>query len=389
MPIHSLVKRVSPLLLAGMALMACTRAASGNGGGAAGGAATQASGAVNVYAATGAGNLSAVAKTALSRIYVPNIKSNDVYVIDPATLKVVDHYGVGANPQHVVPSWDLKTLWVTGSAGRHSPGSLTSIDPTTGKPTRVISVDDAYNMYFTPDGSYAVVVAEELKNLEYRDPQTMDLKATLHVPGCPGLNHADYAPDGRYAIFTCEFSGGLAKIDVMGRKVLGYLRLAKGGMPQDIRTSPDGKTFYVANMMADGVELIDGDSFKEIGFIPTGIGAHGIYPSRDGKKLYVSNRGSHVVGGPPGGPGSVSVIDFATNKVERTWPIPGGGSPDMGNVSLDGKVLWLSGRYDNVLYAIDTTTGHMDIIKVGHEPHGVAVWPQPGAHSLGHTGVMR
>jgi YVTN family beta-propeller protein len=389
MPIRSFAKRISPVLLAGLALMACARATSGAGGASAGSGASPARNAVNVYAATGAANLSPTAARALARIYVPNLKSNDVYVIDPATLKVVDRFPVGANPQHVVPSWDLETLWVTGSAGKHSPGSLTSIDPNTGKPTRVISVDDAYNMYFTPDGAYAVVVAEELKNLEYRDPRTMDLKATLHVPGCPGLNHADYSPDGRYAIFTCEFSGGLAKIDVVGRKVLGYLRLAKGGMPQDIRTSPDGKIFYVANMMADGVELIDGDSFKEIGFIPTGVGAHGIYPSRDGKKLYVSNRGSHVVGGPPGGPGSVSVIDFASNKVEQTWPIPGGGSPDMGNVSLDGKMLWLSGRYDNVLYAIDTTSGHVTKIPVGHEPHGVAVWPQPGTHSLGHTGVMR
>jgi YVTN family beta-propeller protein len=386
MPMRTLFKRISPSLLVGLALIACTRATSGGGGNDTGAAAKST---VNVYAATGANNLSPLAATALTRIYVPNLKSSDIYVIDPATLKIVDHFAVGANPQHVVPSWDLKTLWVTGSAGQHSPGSLTSIDPNTGKPTRVITVDDAYNMYFTPDGSYAVVVAEELKNLEYRDPQTMDLKYTLHVPGCPGLNHADYSPDGRYAIFTCEFSGGLAKIDVVGRKVLGYLHLAKGGMPQDIRTSPDGKTFYVANMMADGLEMIDGDSFKEVGFIPTGIGAHGIYPSRDGTKLYVANRGSHIVGGPPGGPGSVSVIDFATNKVERTWPIPGGGSPDMGNVSLDGKQLWLSGRYDDVVYEIDTTSGHVTKIPVGREPHGLAVWPQPGSHSLGHTGVMR
>jgi YVTN family beta-propeller protein len=387
MPIRPLAKRLSALLLAGVALIACTRAS--GGGGAAQGTAAPAARATNVYAATGAADLSPAAAGALSRVYVPNIKSNDVYVIDPATLKVVDHYAVGANPQHVVPSWDLKTLWVTGSAGKHAPGSLTSIDPVTGKPTRVIGVDDAYNMYFTPDGSYAVVVAEELKTLEYRDPHTMDLKAMLRAPGCPGLNHADYAPDGRYAIFTCEFNGGLVKVDVMARKVLGYLHLAKGGMPQDIRTSPDGKTFYVANMMADGVEMIDGDSFREIGFIPTGIGAHGLYPSRDGARLFVSNRGSHLVGGPPHGPGSISVIDFATNKVEHTWPIPGGGSPDMGNVSLDGRHLWLAGRYDDVVYRIDTATGAIDTIKVGREPHGLAVWPQPGTLSLGHTGVMR
>ena len=93
--------------------------------------------------------------------------------------------------------------------------------------------------------------------------------------------------------------------------------------------------------------------------------------------------------GPARGQGSVSVIDFATRKVEVTWPIPGGGSPDMGNVSADGKYLWLSGRFDNVAYAIDTTTGEVKSIPVGKEPHGLTIWPQPGRYSLGHTGNLR
>ena len=80
------------------------------------------------------------------------------------------------------------------------------------------------------------------------------------------------------------------------------------------------------------------------------------------------------------------MIDFATRKVEATWPIPGGGSPDMGNVSADGKQLWLSGRYDDVVYVFDTTTGAVKTIPVGKEPHGLTVWPQPGRYSLGHTG---
>jgi DNA-binding beta-propeller fold protein YncE len=161
-------------------------------------------------------------------------------------------------------------------------------------------------------------------------------------------------------------------------------------MPQDIRVSPDGSTFYVAEMMRGGVYTIDPYSFTETGFIPTGIGTHGLYPSRDGTKLYVANRGQdHVGNNVPNGPGSVSVIDFATSKVVATWPVPGGGSPDMGNVSVDGKTLWLSGRYDNVVYAINTDTGEMQKIAVGKEPHGLAVWPQPGRYSLGHTGNMR
>src|SRR5439155_15626658 len=176
---------------------------------------------------------------------------------------------------------------------------------------------------------------------------------------------------------------------LVDRTVVGYLRLSKRGMPQDIRVSPDGKTFFVADMKAGGVFTVDGDAFTETGFIPTGTGTHGLYPSRDGRKLYVANRGSTHIHGRPRGPGSVSVIDFATRKVEVTWPIPGGGSPDMGNVSADGTKLWLSGRYDNVVYVIDTTTGHVSTIPVGREPHGLTVWPQPGRYSLGHTGNMR
>jgi YVTN family beta-propeller protein len=343
----------------------------------------------NLYSETRAGNLRPDVAAAPPRIYVPNRRSNDVSVIDPATMRVVDRFPVGLNPQHVVPSWDLKTLWVTNNAEGRPDGTLTPIDPQTGKPGQSIPVDDPYNMYFTPDGKSAVVVAEAFKRLDFRDPHTMALQSALAVPQCAGINHADFSIDGRYAIFTCEFNGQLAKIDFVDRKVIGYLKLSKGGMPQDVRVSPDGKVFYVADMRANGVFVVDGDRFVEVGFIATGVGTHGLYPSRDGTKLYAANRGSNQVFASPGGKGSVSVIDFATRKVEVTWPIPGGGSPDMGNVSADGKILWLSGRFDDVVYAIDTSTGAVKKIRVGTEPHGLTVWPQPGRYSLGHTGNLR
>jgi YVTN family beta-propeller protein len=343
----------------------------------------------NLYSETTADKLSPSVAGHLSRVYVPNRQSNDVSVIDPATMKVVDRFKVGINPQHIVPSWDLQTLWVTNNAEGRTDGTLTPIDPKTGKRGKDIVVDDPYNMYFTPDGASAIVVAEARKRLDFRHPQTMALQYSIQVPQCPGINHADFSIDGKYAIFTCEFSGALAKIDLVNRKVLGYLSLGKGRMPQDIRASPDGKVFFVADMKSDGVHLIDGESFTRIGLIETGVGAHGLYPSRDGRKLYVANRGSNKVWGPPRGKGSVSVIDFATRKVETTWPIPGGGSPDMGNVSADGKTLWLSGRYDDLIYVIDTTTGETKMIASPREPHGLTVWPQPGRYSLGHTGNLR
>ncbi len=343
----------------------------------------------NLYSETRAGMLSPAAAGALPRVYVPNLRSNDVYVIDPATRKVVARFPVGIGPQHVVPSWDLKTLWVTNNAERTTSGSLTPIDPLTGRPGPNVPVDDPYNMYFTPDGRSAIVVAEALKRLDFRDPKTMALQYSIAVPRCAGVNHGDFSIDGRYLIMTCEFQGSLVKIDWLHRKALGYLKLSRGGMPQDIRVSPDGKIFYVADLRAAGVHLIDGDSFLEVGFVPTGTGTHGLYPSRDGKKLYVVNRGSPKIHGGRRGPGGVTVIDFATRWIDTTWPIPGGGSPDMGNVSADGDTLWLSGRFDDVVYVFDTRTGEVTKIPVGNEPHGLTVWPQPGRYSLGHTGNMR
>jgi YVTN family beta-propeller protein len=343
----------------------------------------------NLYSEAMAGRFSPAVADHLARVYVPNLRSNEVYVIDPSSLKVVDRFKVGTNPQHIVPAWDLQTLWVTNNAEGRTDGSLTPIDPKTGKPGKAIEVDDPYNMYFTPDGREAIVVAEAHERLDFREPHSMKLNSSLKVPGCKGINHADFSIDGRFAIFTCEFTGSLAKIDLVGRHVVGKLKLSKGGMPQDIRVTPDGKRFLVADMMADGVFVIDGDAFTEVGFIATGIGAHGLYPSRDGHQMYVANRGSNKIHGGRNGKGGVSVIDFASLKLVQQWPIPGGGSPDMGNVSADGHRLWLSGRFDDMVYVFDVDSGAVTKIPVGQEPHGLTVWPQPGRYSLGHTGNMR
>jgi YVTN family beta-propeller protein len=338
----------------------------------------------DIYSADHANQMSPVVKNFPSFIYVPNSGSSSVDVIDPKTFKIVRHFKVGRQPQHVTPSYDLKTLWVLSDLG----DSLTRIDPATGMKHDTVKVKDPYNMYYTPDGKYAIVVAEQLRRLDFREPKTMKLEHSLHVP-CPGVDHMDFSADGRYLIASCEFGAKMIKVDVAERKLVGSVTLRPGGMPQDVKLSPDGKVFYVADMHADGVFLIDGVAFKEIGFIATGMGTHGLYPSRDARDLYVANRGSHRTRGHPRGKGSVSVIDFATEKVVATWPIPGGGSPDMGNVSADGKQLWLSGRFDNVVYDIDTATGAVKKIPVGQEPHGLTVWPLPGRYSLGHTGNLR
>ncbi|HTR21005.1 MAG TPA: YncE family protein [Gemmatimonadales bacterium] len=342
---------------------------------------------LNVYRGAGADMLDSLARAALPRVYVPLGGAASVTVIDPKTYTVLRTFQTATLPQHVVPSYDRRTLWVANDIGN----SLTPIDPFTGKEGKSIAVMDPYNLYFTPDGQYAIVVAERIQRLDFRDPHTMALHDSVPVT-CPGVDHMDFTADGRTAVATCEFSGKLLKLDVATHRIERYTELNPGkpSMPQDIRLAPDGSVFFVADMKADGVWVVDPDSLRVLGFIPTGTGAHGIYPSRDGKLFYVSNRGWHVLKAGPHGPGSVSVLDPRTRSVVATWKIPGGGSPDMGNVSVDGKELWLSGRYDHEVYVFDTATGQLiHRITVGRDPHGMTVWPQPGRYSLGHTGNMR
>jgi YVTN family beta-propeller protein len=329
----------------------------------------------DVYAADAAGDLSPVVRHDRPLVYVPNSEGASVDEIDPHTYRIVRHFSVGLLPQHVIPAYDLRTLYVANDVGN----SLTPIDPVTGIPGRPIPVEDPYNLYFTPDGRYAVVVEERMRALAFRDAKTMRLHRVLNVPECPGVNHADYTADGRYMLVSCEFSASMVVVDVSGERVVKRVALKPGASPQDVKLAPDGKVFYVADLVYGGVWVLAAGTFDVIGFVKTGAGAHGLYPSRNGRFLYVSDRAA----------GAVSVLSFKTRKVVKTWRIPGG-SPDMGNVSADGRVLWLSGRYDDQVYAIDTRTGKLLArVPVGAGPHGVCVWPQPGRYSLGHTGIMR
>jgi YVTN family beta-propeller protein len=330
----------------------------------------------DVYAAGRPGRLAPWVRGDPPRIYVPNSKSNTVDVIDQRTARVVDHFAVGALPQHVTPSWDLRTLWVTNDAGN----SLTPIDPRTGRHGRPVSVLDPYNLYFTADGRRAIVVAEAHRELDFRTPQAMRLTKALRTPQCAGIDHMDFTADGRRALVSCEFAGRMIVVDLQRERVVKTIDLRAGAMPQDVKLSPDGRTFYVADMASNGVWLIDARRMRKERFQPTGRGAHGLYPSRDSKLLYVSNRDA----------GTITLISFRTGRPVRTWRIPGGGSPDMGGVSADGRVLWLSGRYNSEVYAISTVTGLLlHRIPVGNGPHGLCVWPQPGRYSIGHTGILR
>ena len=178
---------------------------------------------------------------------------------------------------------------------------------------------DPYNLYFTPDGRSAVSVAEAHRELVFYDPHTWAVQDTLPTPDCAGIDHADFTPDGRTAVFTCEFAGRVAVVDVAAHRLLRMVDMPHRNTtmgPQDIKLAPDGSVFYIADSDQNGVWVLDGAATKVVREIPTGMGAHGLYLSRDATKLYVTNRHE----------GSVSVLDAYTGAPLAKWRSPGGGA---------------------------------------------------------------
>lgn len=308
----------------------------------------------NIYAGATSTEVREDLKGIPERVYVPNIIDGTVSVVDPKTFEILDTFAVGELPYHVTPSWDMTELYVNNEAS----GTFTVIDTKTGRPKETVDAPFPYNFYYTPDGKKAVVVAERVQTLEFRDPETWKLLGSVFIPW-PGVDHMDFSSDGRYLLASSEWSGVVSKVDVEEMKLVDHAEV--GGLPIDIKLAPDGSVFYVANQGRMGVSLIDPETMEEVRFIPTGEGAHGLQVSRDAKKLYVSNRLE----------GTISVIDFATKKVIDTWTT--GGSPDMFQLSPDGRQLWVSGRYDGAVYVVDTRTGELlSKIYTGTQPHGLA-----------------
>ena len=280
----------------------------------------------------------------------------------------------------MTPDWDLKRLYVEAPFSRR----LTIIDPASGRPAGRLTVPGPYNLYFTVDGTMAIVVLDSArsgvaaggqKQLYFFDRRTWRLIKAVDVPWA-GADHLDFSADGSFFLISTEYTGRVVKVDVGKMAVVGVLKV--GGQPVDVRLAPDGRVFYVANQATNGVSVIDATGFRQIGFIPTGRGAHGLAISRDARWLYVTNRLA----------GSLSVIDVTTRKVVHTWQI--GGTPDMIAVSPDGSQLWISNRYSGTVSVVDGHTGSMiATVKVGGRPHGLTYFPSPGSISLGHNGIYR
>ncbi|TDC64465.1 YncE family protein [Actinomadura sp. GC306] len=323
----------------------------------------------HVYAATGPGMMAPHAREVPARLYVAHGRAIDV--IDAGTMRTVGRLHTGAAASRVVPSWDLRRLWATDPAR----GTLVRFGPLGGVRGRPVQAGSPAALHFSPDGRHALVLAHRPSRVEVRDPRTMRRKGSVRLPCTPG--YADFTPDGSALVATCGSAGALTRVDLTTGRVSATVRLPAGARPGDLRLSPDGTLFYVADPVRGGVWLVDAGRLAVRGFVRTAPGARGLAVGRDARRLF-------VVGG-----GTLTAVRFGTRRVASRWPLPGGGTPIPGGMSRDGSALWLADPR-GLVYAVSTRTGRVvRKVRVAGRPAGLAVHPQPGRFSLGGTGLYR
>ena len=176
-------------------------------------------------------------------------------------------------------------------------------------------------MYFTPDGRYAIVVAERLHRLDFRDAHTFKLAPLAARCRAPASTTWTSRPTAATRSSSCEFSGQLLKVDVARERVVGVLTLRPGAAPQDVKLSPDG-TRLLRRRHERRRRLARRRRRRSAcsGSCRPARGAHGLYPSRDARYLYVTNRGA----------GSISVVSFATRRIVAHLAHPGRRQPRHG-----------------------------------------------------------
>ena len=139
----------------------------------------------------------------------PTARATRSPIIDPRTYRVCAPSTVGHEPQHVVPSWDLKTLWVNNDLGN----SLTPIDPAHRQARQAGHGRRPVQPLLHPGRQ--VRRRDGLCDRAAGLPRPAHHAARASACTCRlrGVNHADFSADGRFFLVSCEFSGELLKVD--------------------------------------------------------------------------------------------------------------------------------------------------------------------------------
>jgi len=288
-------------------------------------------------------------------VYVLNSRDASVSLIDKAARTESRRITVGKEPHHLYPTPDGKSLIV----GNAMSDDLVFFDPVTAEvQRRIASIDDPYQLGFSPDTRWFVTAALRLDRVDlYRyEGGELKLAKRLSIPKAP--SHIWFSADSSTVFATLQDSNEIVAISLQKMEPIWKLRTGK--QPAGILITPDDRHLMVGVMGENFVDVIDWRAQKSVKRIVTGRGAHNLRGLGDQRHVFVTNRVDNTV----------SCIDMRSFQVVSSFAVPGG--PDCMEITSDKKTMWITNRFARQVSLVSLADGKIfHTIGVGRSPHGI------------------
>jgi YVTN family beta-propeller protein len=309
------------------------------------------------------------------RVYAAEQFSNTVSVTDPVAGKLLGVIRLGdPQPANFSPLYkgqvlvhglgfspDGRTLAVV-SIGSNS---VTFIDTSTNAVKHTTYVGRSpHEAFFTPDGKELWVTVRGEDYVSIIDPATYEEKMRLKTPGGPGMTI--FSPDGKYGFVCSSFNPELVVFDVASHAVVGHAAQPSPFCP-NLAATPDGKQlWYTLKDVGETVVIAATPPFATLKVIDTGPITNHVNFARTprGQFAYVA----------VGGLNQVQV--FRTDDFQKVATIPVGRLPHGVWPSGDGRRIFVGLENDDALAIIDTTTNTVvGSVPIGQAPQAIAYVP--------------
>lgn len=284
---------------------------------------------------------------------VVNSGEASLSLLDMAHGTEIRRIPVLREPHHMALAPGGRELLV-GDAGGNE---MLFLDPATGEIKRRMPIADPYQLGFSPNGKWLVVTGLARNQVDVYDAATMQLAHRFPIGTMP--SHLAYSPDSSVVYVTLQGTDRVAAFDLKRMALLWNAEVGK--TPAGIIWHSNGQgggKLLVANMGSDHFAVVDPTDGHVERRVRTGRGAHQIFPSPDGKTLWVNNRVD----------GTTVAVDARTLEPGRSYKV--GGGPDCIDFAADGK-LWITLRFAKEVAVLDPVTGAETTYPVGRSPHGI------------------
>ena len=289
-----------------------------------------------------------VAAAATGMAIVVNSGDASLSLIDTAGFRELRRVPVLREPHHITISPSGSELLV-GDAGGNE---MLFLDPLTAEIRRRVPMADPYHLAFSPDGRWLVVTGLARNQVDVYEAASLRLAKRFPIASMP--SHVAFSPDSSVAYVTLQGTNKVGAFDLTRLQLL--WTAVSGSTPAGVVWH--GGKLLCANMGTDYVAVMDPTDGSVERKVRTGRGAHQIFPSPDGRVLWVNNRVD----------GTTVALDARTLAPGRSFKL--GGGPDCIDFAADGR-MWITLRFNRAIAVLDPVSGAIETLAVGRSPHGI------------------